>query len=156
MIFWCIWEWFLSVKNVFLIWFSLKCLSLKFRVLRVKELVCREWESGIFIDNKNRACEKISLPLKCTIGGFIRWPSHRSQPSNWTREEQGNNGGLIRRFRNRPSNHQIKPERINQSGMNGGFVRRPDHNRRSPTEVKSKEKPRAFSEGSLRAKPSTF
>ena len=54
MIFWCIWEWFLSVKNVFLIWFSLKCLSLKFRVLRVKEHVVRTRDNDVFIESEKK------------------------------------------------------------------------------------------------------
>ena len=40
----------------------------------------------------------------------------RIQPEN-----RGENGGFIRRFRNRRSNRRIRPERLNASGLTGGF-----------------------------------
>ena len=137
------------------------------------------------------------------IGRFIRRPGRKMRPPNESRERQGNIGvfnrqpptadqtaewdltrtGHHRRFHSvvsePPINPPNQPERINQSGMNGGFVRRletADQNRRiipeasglirrfhsaarppnqtavSPILVKPREKPRAFSNGDLRAK----
>jgi hypothetical protein len=54
----------------------------------------------IFIDIKNRACEKTSLPLKRTIGGFISaWPVTAESitgdhSANWSREKQGTNSAV--------------------------------------------------------------
>ena len=58
-------------KWAILIAFSLTNLSIEFRVLVLKELDLERWESDVFINIKNKACEKTSLPLKRAISGFI-------------------------------------------------------------------------------------
>ena len=108
----------------------------------------------------------------------IRLPRPSIQTAEWDLTRIGHIGGFIRRFRNRRSNRQIDPRDKNQLGMNGGFGTA-DQNRRklpdasgliwrfhsaarppiqtavSPKMVKPREKPRAFSNGDLRAKIGT-
>ena len=94
-----------------------------------------------------------------------------AQPPNWTREEQGNNGGFIRRFPNCRSNRRIKLERLKSIRYerqsrppivtvklvlrlldpNGGFIRWLGHRFTKCGETKGEAK--VISEGGPRAKP---
>ena len=51
-----------------------------------------------------------------SFGGQAADHNRRIHPEN-----RGENGGFIRRFRNRRSNRRIRPEIINASGLIGGF-----------------------------------
>jgi len=89
-----------------------------------------------------------------SFGGQAADHDRRIQPEN-----RGENGGFIRRFRNRRSNRRIRPERLNASGLDRRFRfggQAADLNRRFTKNGETKEKPRAFSMCGLRAKPSTL
>ena len=62
-------------------------------------------------------------------------------------------GGFMTAVPTAESDREIKSIRYETMVSFGGQAT--DHDRRSPIEVKTKEKPRAFSVGGLRAKPST-
>ena len=121
-------------KWAILISFSLTNLFIDLRVLVLKELGSERWESDVFIDIKNKACEKTSLPLNRKIGCFIRWFrnyrfNRRIDPER-TKEHhrfQSVIGGFITADHNRRN----RPERLNRPGLIDGFERwswLPDHN----------------------------
>ena len=104
------------VKGEFLIWFSLKIYLWSLGFLRVKELIqimrkCdiyRHQEQGKWKDN---FAPEIARSVV----------SNGGQAVEWLQRGPGNIGDFVRRFRNRRSNRRIRPERLNASGLIGGF-----------------------------------
>ena len=129
----------------------------------------------IFIDIKNWACEKTSLPFEIADRRF----HSAARPQNSTAEWSPERTGELRRYRNRrsqPQNQSREKKSIKYERRFRTAAMTADRNRGikpelsslkrrfqfggqtadSPKVVNPKEKPRAFSIGGPHAKPSTM
>ena len=89
------------------------------------KIALETYRSAVSFGGQAAECDRRMSPERSRGTSAVSFGGHQPpiKPPNWTWQEQGYNGGFIRRFRNRRSNRRIDPRDKNQSGMNGGFIR---------------------------------